>query len=221
MKVYKILTLSSTSSLTALDQTRSRRYHDSTLGAISESRTAGFRTGLSSRGLEAYYRRREVPTPSLFLVALDRILTPPAIPPRLRSCTYFITSLSNQRLLRKPARRSRASGTRMARSIIGTLLARSTLTVSSTNHYACTRPCHPLLLEQLLRKAYKLATRSSQEEVSDMHRRRSTGAECCAAEEAYVDPKYFIPERWSTKPDLVKDRNAFFPFSLGMSGLFP
>jgi cytochrome P450 len=52
-----------------------------------------------------------------------------------------------------------------------------------------------------------------------MHPHRSTSAKCYAAEEAYVDPESFIPERWSTKPELVKDRNAFFPFSLGMSGL--
>ena len=37
------------------------------------------------------------------------------------------------------------------------------------------------------------------------------------ATKAYVDPNSFIPERWSTKPDLIKDKNAFYPFSLGMS----
>jgi len=38
------------------------------------------------------------------------------------------------------------------------------------------------------------------------------------AEKSYVDPESFIPERWSTKPELIKNKNAFFPFSLGPMG---
>ncbi|KAE9968960.1 hypothetical protein BLS_005568 [Venturia inaequalis] len=35
------------------------------------------------------------------------------------------------------------------------------------------------------------------------------------SESAYVDPERFIPERWSTRPELIKNKNAFLPFSLG------
>lgn len=56
------------------------------------------------------------------------------------------------------------------------------------------------------------------EGVSEMHDSRDNGAKYYhAAEKAYVDPNSFIPERWSTKPELVKDKDAFFPFSLGTS----
>ncbi|EGX91291.1 cytochrome P450 oxidoreductase, putative [Cordyceps militaris CM01] len=34
-------------------------------------------------------------------------------------------------------------------------------------------------------------------------------------EEAFPRPKEFIPERWTTKPELVVDRSAFYPFSIG------
>ncbi|VUC25797.1 unnamed protein product [Clonostachys rosea] len=34
-------------------------------------------------------------------------------------------------------------------------------------------------------------------------------------EEAFVDPHSFIPERWYSKPELVKDRRPHAPFSLG------
>lgn len=33
--------------------------------------------------------------------------------------------------------------------------------------------------------------------------------------EAFPRPNEFIPERWTTKPELVVDRSAFFPFSVG------
>ena len=32
---------------------------------------------------------------------------------------------------------------------------------------------------------------------------------------AFVQPDEFIPERWSTRPELILNRNAFFPFSIG------
>lgn len=35
------------------------------------------------------------------------------------------------------------------------------------------------------------------------------------AEECYVYPNEFIPERWYSRPELVKNKNAFAPFSLG------
>lgn len=36
------------------------------------------------------------------------------------------------------------------------------------------------------------------------------------AEIGYVNPEEFIPERWYSKPELIRDKNAFSPFSLGM-----
>jgi cytochrome P450 len=36
------------------------------------------------------------------------------------------------------------------------------------------------------------------------------------AELCYARPDEFIPERWYKYPDLIKDRSAFAPFSLGM-----
>lgn len=33
-----------------------------------------------------------------------------------------------------------------------------------------------------------------------------------------MDAEKFIPERWSTKPELIKSKNVFFPFSLGPMG---
>ena len=36
------------------------------------------------------------------------------------------------------------------------------------------------------------------------------------AEENYVRPNEYIPERWFSQPELIKSKNAFFPFSLGM-----
>jgi len=35
---------------------------------------------------------------------------------------------------------------------------------------------------------------------------------------AFAQPDDFIPERWTTRPELVRDKNAFFPFSLGRYG---
>ncbi|KIW03129.1 uncharacterized protein PV09_05771 [Verruconis gallopava] len=32
---------------------------------------------------------------------------------------------------------------------------------------------------------------------------------------AFVKPNEFIPERWTTKPELILNKNAFFPFSIG------
>ena len=37
-------------------------------------------------------------------------------------------------------------------------------------------------------------------------------------EENYVKPLDFIPERWSSKPELIKQKDAFFPFSTGPFG---
>jgi tryprostatin B 6-hydroxylase len=33
-----------------------------------------------------------------------------------------------------------------------------------------------------------------------------------------VRPEEYIPERWTTEPDLVINKNAFFPFSIGKFG---
>lgn len=34
-------------------------------------------------------------------------------------------------------------------------------------------------------------------------------------QEIYVDPESFVPERWFSKPEMVKNKEAFAPFSLG------
>ena len=36
-----------------------------------------------------------------------------------------------------------------------------------------------------------------------------------AAPRAFSRPNDFIPERWTTQPELVLNKNAFFPFSMG------
>jgi cytochrome P450 family 628 len=42
----------------------------------------------------------------------------------------------------------------------------------------------------------------------------------------YTDERYFeraaefLPERWTTSPELVKDKRAFAPFTIGMSLCF-
>lgn len=38
------------------------------------------------------------------------------------------------------------------------------------------------------------------------------------SEKAYRDPLEFIPERWTTRPELILDKKAFYPFSLGKFG---
>lgn len=35
------------------------------------------------------------------------------------------------------------------------------------------------------------------------------------AELAYAQPDEFIPERWYSRPELVRHKSAFAPFSLG------
>lgn len=34
-------------------------------------------------------------------------------------------------------------------------------------------------------------------------------------ENAYADPNSFIPERWFSKPELIKNKGAYAPFSIG------
>lgn len=34
-------------------------------------------------------------------------------------------------------------------------------------------------------------------------------------ERAFIEPNTFIPERWTSKPELIKDASAFAPFSMG------
>ncbi len=36
-------------------------------------------------------------------------------------------------------------------------------------------------------------------------------------EEAFPRPNEFIPERWTTKPELIADRSVYYPFSAGTS----
>ncbi|KAJ3483928.1 hypothetical protein NLG97_g7187 [Lecanicillium saksenae] len=42
-------------------------------------------------------------------------------------------------------------------------------------------------------------------------------ADLNTGEEAFAHPNEFIPERWTTKPELIKDRSVFHPFSVGES----
>lgn len=37
----------------------------------------------------------------------------------------------------------------------------------------------------------------------------------------YEKPEEFIPERWYSRPELVKEKSAFAPFLVGMSSLLP
>ena len=37
-------------------------------------------------------------------------------------------------------------------------------------------------------------------------------------EEFYEEAVEFVPERWYSKPDMIKHKNAFAPFSLGSEG---
>ncbi len=37
----------------------------------------------------------------------------------------------------------------------------------------------------------------------------------CPAEDHWVRPNEFIPERWYSRPELIKNKNAFVPFSIG------
>lgn len=39
--------------------------------------------------------------------------------------------------------------------------------------------------------------------------------EYCLAPRAFVAPNEFIPERWTTRPELILNKKAFCPFSLG------
>ena len=35
-------------------------------------------------------------------------------------------------------------------------------------------------------------------------------------ESAFAEPMSFVPERWYSRPELVKDKQTFAPFGLGM-----
>lgn len=35
---------------------------------------------------------------------------------------------------------------------------------------------------------------------------------------AFAEPLEFMPERWTTRPELIRDKNAFFPFLIGKYG---
>jgi cytochrome P450 len=37
----------------------------------------------------------------------------------------------------------------------------------------------------------------------------------CLVEESYERPEDFIPERWYSQPELIKDKSGFSPFSMG------
>jgi hypothetical protein len=44
--------------------------------------------------------------------------------------------------------------------------------------------------------------------------------ELTAGEDCFVQPNDFIPERWTTRPELIKDRSAFFAWGVGWLPLF-
>ena len=37
----------------------------------------------------------------------------------------------------------------------------------------------------------------------------------CAVETAFQDPTSFIPERWTSRPEMILDKRAFAPFGVG------
>jgi len=37
---------------------------------------------------------------------------------------------------------------------------------------------------------------------------------------AFVDAEEFIPERWYSRPELIKDARAYAPFSVGKPSLY-
>jgi cytochrome P450 len=41
----------------------------------------------------------------------------------------------------------------------------------------------------------------------------------CRSEKFFVRPDEFIPERWTTRPELVIDKRAYIPFNAGMSSI--
>ena len=40
----------------------------------------------------------------------------------------------------------------------------------------------------------------------------------CAASKAFARPNEFLPERWTTEPELILHKSAFFPFLTGPFG---
>lgn len=46
----------------------------------------------------------------------------------------------------------------------------------------------------------------------------SNNANVVTAEDVFAKPLEFIPERWSTKPELIKHKDGFQPFSSGPYG---
>ena len=51
--------------------------------------------------------------------------------------------------------------------------------------------------------------------ISRQRPRTNGSANVFVEEEIYVDPEVFLPERWFSKPEMVKKKEAFAPFSLG------
>jgi hypothetical protein len=49
---------------------------------------------------------------------------------------------------------------------------------------------------------------------------RGDNAKEIAADKAYVDPNSFVPERWFSRPEMIKDKTCFAPFSIGMPLVF-
>ena len=47
---------------------------------------------------------------------------------------------------------------------------------------------------------------------------RNVGADHPLDEDNYEQAVEFVPERWYSKPDMIKHKNAFAPFSLGSEG---
>lgn len=52
-----------------------------------------------------------------------------------------------------------------------------------------------------------------------MEEYKSNFSALALGEDSFVKPNEFIPERWTTRPDLIKDPSAFFAWGSGSSSL--
>lgn len=50
---------------------------------------------------------------------------------------------------------------------------------------------------------------------------RQCGSDPNIVSAAYEDPEAFVPERWYSRKELVKDRRAFAPFGIGKPMVVP
>ena len=72
---------------------------------------------------------------------------------------------------------------------------------------------------------YTMGRRESRPQPNDCSRRLQFSGACHVADaragpDYFVRPTEFIPERWSSRPELIKDVRAFNPFGMGWSPAF-